>query len=191
MNAGDIMVFGLGGPTTLLEDIGMEVPHGHYVTIPAGKAHVSKDLWRAISQKYVFQLHPGPNGNFPVSPRPVDTSETEALRAQVKALTEETARLRAILLTKEQEQQTKLDDILAILRVGGVVGSHVTSSSETSHERVVSAGVVSGEVPTFIPSQIKPEGVEVQISTTSEESTGAGVNTATTTLRKLRKSGAQ
>ncbi len=191
MNAGDIMVFGLGAPTTLLEDIGMDVPHGHYVTIQAAKAHVSKDLWRAISQKLVFQLHPGPNGNFSQSSRPVDTSETEALRAQVKALTEEGARLRAILLAKEQEQQTKLDDILSLLRVGGQVGASLTASSASVRERADLTGVVSGEVPTFIPSQIKPEGVEVQLSTNLEESAGAGVGAATSTLRKFRKSGGQ
>lgn len=193
MSNGDVRVFGLTPGTHVLTDLGMDVPQGVTVVIPGAKAYASKDLWRAISQKCVFHLNSGPPGVQVKS-----NSELDTLRWQVQALTDENTRLREALVAKAQEPQptpqpstppvdlqaqTKLDDILALLRAGVMPGAG--ASSQRSSEPP--SGVVSGEVPTYIPSQIKPEGVDVQISTTPEESKGAGIGDAASALRNLRK----
>lgn len=188
MSIGDVTVYGLMAGTCLLEDIAMDVPHGTTVTIPGAKAHISKDLWRAISQKLLFQLHSGPGAGLPVGAR-LPEVET-ASQDMTKALKEENAHLRAVLAASELASQTKLDDILTLLRAGGLPVAPA-GHQESVAARAASSGVVSGEVPTFIPSQIKPEGVEVQITTKPEESAGAGVSTATSTLRKLRRGAGQ
>lgn len=182
--SGDIRVMGLVGGTHIIEDLGIDVPHGATVMIPAAKAHVSKDLWRAISQRCVFQLSSAPQVGSGPTPRSPDHAEIEGLRSQVRQLTEENARLVAALAAKEGESQAKLDAILGLLRAGVSVNGIQEHVRPRSSPPV--SDVVSGDVPVFIPSQIKPEGAEVQISTVAEESSGAGVGGAKTALRKLR-----
>jgi hypothetical protein len=193
--SGDVKVFGLTPGTYVLSDIGMDVPQGVTVTIPGAKAYASKDLWRAISQKCVFHLSSGPSvaPGSPVKPN----TEMEDLRGQLKALTDENARLREALAAKVSEAplpsivpaadsqvQAKLDDIMALLRAGGPLPAGYRPGVDSP----VGNGLVSGETPTFIPSTIKPGDVDVvQISTTPEESNGAGIGGAASALRKLRK----
>lgn len=179
MSIGDIRVVGLVMGTHVLEDIGMDVPHGITVTIPAAKACVSKDLWRAISQRCIFQLQSGAPSAVP---KVADTSEADGLREQVRLLLAENARLKTALAVKEEAAQAKLDTILALLQAGGrpqPIGVAKVSTPDL--------GVVSGEVPTFIPSQIKPDNVEVQIVPASMESLGQGVSEAASALRKFRR----
>lgn len=191
MSVGDVQVFGLMGGTCYLEDIGMDVPHGVTVTIPGAKAHVSKDLWRYISQKCLFHIQPGPGASMPMEARP---PVAVPVAPEHQALREENAHLRAVLAANELASQVKLDAILELLRAGGrlpaLAGPQEPLAARAASTGVVS-GVVSGEVPTFIPSTIKPEGVEVQLTTKPEESEGAGVNAASSTLRKLRRGAGQ
>ena len=183
----DVKVIGLMAGTYFLEDIGMEVPQGVTVTIPARDAHISKDLWRAISQRCIFQLKPGPSS--PESSG-ASSAELELLREQVRLLTEANTRLQMRLAAQDppQDSSQKLDAILALLHSSGPValGAPVVRAHAP-----VPDGVVSGDVPTFIPSQIKPEGVDVQISTTPEESAGTGVTDAASALRRFRKTAGQ
>jgi hypothetical protein len=187
MSVGDVQVFGLMAGTCYLEDIAMDVPHGTTVTIPGVKAHVSKDLWRYISQKCLFHIQPGPGASMPMEARPPVAAPVPQ---EQQALREENAHLRAVLAANELASQVKLDAILALLRAGGSLPA-VAGHQEPVAARAVSTGVVSGDVPTFIPSQIKPEGVEVQLTTKPEESEGAGVHAASSTLRKLRRGAGQ
>lgn len=162
----------------------MDVPHGMTVTIPALRAHKSKDLWRAISQKRLFHLQSGPAMAFPPSLPTHDASGVDVYQEHTRILLRENQLLRDALEKKDSEMQSKLDNILGLLQAGVPVAP--PSPVRGTAPQVVT-GVVSGEVPTFIPSQIKPEGVEVQITTTAEESAGAGVSSAASALRKFRK----
>ena len=192
MSGGDVKVIGLTMGTYVIEDIMMDVPMGVTVTIPGARAYASKDLWRGISQKRLFQLHPGSSVPAVVQ-RPPDNVEVDALRGQIRSLVEDNLRLREALATKvpapapqpppppPKLDESKLDDILALLR-SGLAGTAVSGRAEAS-----SNGAVSGDVPNFIPSQIKPENVEVKISTTPEERSGEGVQGAAEALRKFRK----
>lgn len=180
---GDVRVLGLVSPTTVLDDIGMDVPLGVVVEIPGARAHISRDLWRALSQRCIFQLQDGPavtsNGS-----QMLENPELKALREQVRTLTAENARLREA--PPPDAAQSKLDDILALLRQGSPVPGQIPSTQVLPAQASTSE-VVSGEVPTFIPSQIKPEGFQVQVQTKSEESPGTGVTSAAQALRKLRR----
>lgn len=187
MNRGDIQVLGLEAVTCFLEDIGMDVPHGVTVTIPAAKAHTSKDLWRAISQKRLFHLQAGPGMTFPTVPRASEPVGLEAIREQTQSLVEENQRLRRALEAKDSEVQTKLDIILACLQAGVPLATALPGRTLPAVVAAAPTEVVSGEVPTFIPSQIKPENVDARIITKAEESVGAGVASAASALRKMRR----
>jgi hypothetical protein len=56
---GDVTVFGMTMGQCFLEDIRTSVPHMEVVVIPAAQAYSSRDLWLAINQRKVFQLHSG------------------------------------------------------------------------------------------------------------------------------------
>ena len=194
----DVRVLGLIGGVVNLQDIGVTVPCGVTVTIPEMQAHLSKDLWRAISQQCIKQLPsvaaPARAMSFgrevPTYTAPV-TPALEQLQTRVQAVEQENQRLQTALVTKEQESQVKLDAILALLRAGSrVTPPGATAAQPAEHHRQTSdvvSDVVSGDVPSFIPSTIKPEGVVVQITTASVESTGDGIGTAKSALRKFRK----
>ena len=210
MSGGDVKVFGLTPGTHVLSDIGMDVPQGVTVVIPGAKAYASKDLWRAIAQKCIFHLSTGPAGVSTVKPPPNPNVELDTLRGQLRALTDENTRLREALVASNDENtrlretltrasemppspsiapaadpqvQEKLDSIMALLQAGGGPLPTGVFRPELSGN-----GLVVGEAPAFIPSNIKPGDVDVvQISTTSEESNGAGIGGAASALRKLRK----
>lgn len=194
MSVGDVRVVGMMAGTHVIEDIGMDVPHGATITIPAAKAHVSKDLWRAISQRCLFHLAPGPMTQGPASPTLADV---EALREQVRVLTEANLRLQAKLAARETElaardtenPSQKLDAILALLQSGTAPSSIAVAGVARAPARAPES--VVGDAPMFIPSTIKPEGVDVQIDTPAEESAGAGVSEAASALRRFRKGAGQ
>ena len=87
MNAnGDVRVMGLVVPAHLIEDIRVSVARGVTVIIPAGQATRSKDLWRAINQKCLFQLQ---SQGTPMTVPPsggVVSLDTSGLQNRLKAL---------------------------------------------------------------------------------------------------------
>lgn len=56
MSNGDLIVCGVS-EDKLVEDIGLMVPKGDAVPVPAILANKSKDLWRLISQGVIFRLN--------------------------------------------------------------------------------------------------------------------------------------
>jgi hypothetical protein len=169
---GDIRVIGLVPPTHVLEDIRMDVPHGVTVIIPGDKAIQSKDLWRAINQKLVFQL---PSAAAPPPTGPHTSTEDEAHIRQLEA---ENLALRETLKTVQNQQQ-KLDAILAALQGGGGVIIRAPG-------KAVAPDVADGTAPQFIPSEIKPREAETHIEEQREESTAA-VSSAAERLRQIRR----
>lgn len=177
----DVTVFGLLVPTCVLHDIGMDVPHGETVVIPAEKAQRSKDLWRSIGQKQIFRLMQGPQSKKPfppldphILPIPDRTKELEAENQALK--------------TALSTQAAKLDTILSLLQAG-IPLSALTAAPRASTAPV--SQVVGGEAPAFIPSSITPENSEARIEPKRAEVDNTDVSGAAGKLRELRQKGKQ
>jgi len=182
----EIWVMGLVTGTHYLEDIRMTVPDGVITRIPGDTALRSKDLWRAIAQKFVRQVKTVPAPAKVVStPEPIIVpvvvppvpDKHQELEAKTQALEAENKGLRDILKVA-QDQQQKLDAILAAIQ-GGLVARVSTGAEQPAY------GAVDMSAPQFIPSEIKPKDVDSHI----EEKTGeqkAGVSGAADILRKLK-----
>lgn len=186
----DVAVVGLSTDTVPLLDIGMDVPHGVVVRIPADKATQSKDLWRAINQRRVFRLQgmvtpamPPPSSFFP--------EETALLRERITQLERENKELREALAKRPVETESKkLDEILGFLRqaqAGVGVGSMVPAPVVARVSAPVAPAVVEIETPSFIPSTLKMEPTESRVEIAEEASSGGGVSDARSALRKLRR----
>lgn len=195
MMVGDVTVVGIDTSTTVLYDIGMDVPHRGVVTIPADLATISKDLWRAISQRRLFQLHAGSVTQGPVRPTLPPTPQLEVwqekcriLEAENTTLKQTVESLRRELADKPNSAQppptdSRLDEILSLLRSG----VPIVGASTTPRTIPVGTGVVEVEVPAFIPNEIKPKSVEGRIAEVqSETSANSNLGSAADALRKLR-----
>jgi len=174
---GDVRVFGLVAGTHVLEDISRDVPCGVTVTIPGELAVRSKDLWRAISQRCIFQLpSAAPPPQFSTSPeREQLEAQVKELSTQVKALADENRSLRESLQNSNQNYSQKLDTILSALQNRAVfVDRGFTPSPE-----------VEIKAPLFIPSKIIPEDVTVRIDVQGEVIQSDAISVAER-VRKLR-----
>jgi hypothetical protein len=179
--SGDVRVIGLVAGTHILEDIARDVPHGVTVTIPGELAVRSKDLWRAISQKCIFQL---PSASPPSPQLGYDIGQLEG---QISDLA---ARLRALeaenkLLREKTETQTarKLDEIISVLqsRPQTVVITEKEVKTVKPEERV------DGTAPIFLPSKLHPDGAAVVRIDVPGENASSDVIDAANRLRKMRK----
>lgn len=205
---GDVTVVGLDVSTVILGDIGMDVPHQVVVRIPVDLATRSKDLWRAVNQRRLFQLHAGSARQLVVRPTVPPSTGVEKWQEKCRALETENATLRNRITDLEQEvvrlqtanpspvvasasaPDTRLDEILTLLRTGVQVVPPVGSNRPTPTPTTTSPslGVVDVEVPAFIPSEIKPKGIEGRIAEVqSETSENSNLGSAASALRKFRK----
>lgn len=209
MSKGDVKVVAVRTGTVVIDDIGEMVTHGVVVTIPAAKALVSKDLYRMISQRVLFQIHAGPihlPAPLPdlVKPKPepppralVDASPDAAAREAM--LEAEVRHLRDVLDQREQvlyaalvasqnrsaAVEGKLDQVLTAL---ARQPTQVVVQGGTAAARPV-ADLPASDAPLFIPSEIKRTDIEAHVSIESE-SQESGVGDAKAALRRLRKGGA-
>jgi hypothetical protein len=183
----DIQVVGLVPETVSLADIGMDVPHGIVVRIPADKASNSKDLWRALNQHRIFRLMAGPSTPLPV---PVPVSPLLSPRVE-----QELSELRAALAAKDQELQAeraRMDEVLGLLRGLGVQGLGVQMAAPAEYRPraalvALPSDVVEIETPTFIPSTIKGDHSDARVTVEEGGSEGGGVSDARSALRRLRR----
>lgn len=174
---------GLKFGSCLIADIGVDVPHGQLVNIPADRAMQSKDLYRALSQRYITRFTGGANPLLP---------EVTALRARVQALEEENRSLREQIAARpikvapvtphaEPLAQDKLDTILALLQQRPV-------QTPLSYGASPLAVVTDLAPPPFIPSKIRPEEMPSEhIQTESYSSEAGSVTGAAARLRELRR----
>lgn len=190
MNNGDVRVFGLVVGTHVLEDIGMDVPHGREVIIPADKAVRSKDLYRAISQKCIYQLpaQPMPTYAAPVTIIRDDILQerNQFLEQRCKLLETENEQLRESLRTS-MAQGDRLDTILKAIQDvklpdtifvnGGVAAAPVVQE------------IADGTAPQYIPDEIAPKGVETRIDVKTDSVDSAGLSSAADRLRQMRNKG--
>lgn len=207
---GDVTVVGLDPTTTVLRDIRMDVPHRVVVTIPADLATISKDLWLAISQRRLFQLHAGATGPNPVRPTLAPSVIHETWQDRCRYLESENAQLKAALQQNEPktvqvihetvpvspaipaeklEKLEMLDEILSLLKSGALtVAAPAAATSRAVSPTVRTTAVVDVDVPAFIPTEIKPKDVEGRIvEVQSETSTSSTLGSAANALRQFRK----
>jgi hypothetical protein len=178
---GDIRVIGLVAGTHVLEDISRDVPYGVTVTIPGELAVRSKDLWRAISQKCVFQL---PSVSSPQqisinSGKEYLEAQVKELSLQVQTLANENRSLRESLQSSSQTYSQKLDTILSALQNKAVFVDRGAISVSLDE-------VADGTAPVFIPSKIRPEDVSVRIDVQGEV-IKSDVSSVVEQVRRVRK----
>jgi hypothetical protein len=204
----DVIVTNVRMGTYVISDIGIDVPHGVVVHIPSEKALRSKDLWRGISQRTLFQFHPSaihkgalmpvqPPEPLPPPPEPTVYQAPEtlvhALTEHNKALTLAVERRDEVLfalVTEQQrqlaEQGKQLAEAVRLLRERPV---STTAPSNVAGAVPGLPDVVNGDAPVFIPSAIKPKDVESHVNVQTEASEGSSVSGAASALRRLRQGG--
>jgi hypothetical protein len=205
----DVIVTNVRMGTYVISDIGIDVPHGVVVHIPSEKALRSKDLWRGISQRTLFQFHPSaihkgalmpaqpPEPLPPLPPEPTTYQAPEtivhALTEHNKALTLAVERRDEVLFALVAEQQRQLAEqgkqlaeAVRLLRERPLAGA---ASTNTTGSVSGLPDVVNGDAPVFIPSTIKPKDVEAHVSVQTEASEGSSVSGAASALRRLRQGG--
>lgn len=212
MTQGDVTVIGIDTSTTVLFDIGMDVPHRAVVTIPANLASLSKDLWRSLSQRRIFQLHAGPVGQPFTRQNVLPNASFEALQDKCQRLETENAELRntlenmhRVVANHKQELEAcrqelaakapvsldpRVDEILGLLRSGVVTGTGTGTGVPQGAvvKPSIKSTVVEVEAPVFIPAEIKPKSVEGRIAEVqSETSSNTNLGSAADALRKMRQ----
>lgn len=187
---GDVRVVGLVAGNHLLEDISRDVPYGAVVVIPADLALISKDLWRAINQKFLYQLPTIPTTqSLPMPDQEKQRLERYAkeLESHVSRLESENRDLREQLKAWHAKSDVgasgKLDSILAMLQAGVPVQGGFVRGNDSSQKDVP---LVDGTAPTFLPSEIRSKDMEAHIDI-QPASSSSGVSEAAERLRKLRK----
>jgi len=106
MALGDMTVLGMVEDAHTIEDIGVRVPKGVEVTIPQRMVLLSKDLSRAIAQRFVVRVHettPASQVGVSKGERSKFEFETQRLRAQVEALTGRNTLLEAQVETLQKD----------------------------------------------------------------------------------------
>lgn len=185
----DVRVVGLVAGTHLIEDIARDVPYGVVVVIPADMALTSKDLWRAINQKFLYRLPSIPN----TQAAPMPDQEKQRLERYARELESHVSRLQAENSDLKEQLKAwqgksdvalsgKLDSIMAMLQAGvPVQGGSPLRGNDPSQN----VPLVDGSAPTFLPSEIRSKDLEARIDV-QPESSSSGVSEATERLRKLR-----
>ena len=197
VTASDIRVLGLVQGTHVIEDLGRDVAYGVEVRIAARDAALSKDLWRGISTKCLFQIPQAapPAFHYPEPPKaapapivtttavqdPQLTSQVQNLTSQMRTLEEENKSLREAMKQNSDANAEKLDAILSAVQNGAFAAPAGNGATTAPKEEVA-----DGSAPTFLPSQIRPTDMEarIDIQGTSADST---VSSARERLRQLKK----
>jgi hypothetical protein len=172
------------------------------VVIPADLALISKDLWRSLSQKFLYQLPTIPTTQQAAPMQDQEKqrleqyareleghvsrleSENRDLKEQLKAVEGQVARLEALQgIKSDPTLGTKLDSILAMLQSGVPVQGGAVIRGNDSSQR---GSEIDGSAPTFLPSEIRQKDLEARIDI-QPESSSSNVSEAAERLRKLRK----
>lgn len=190
--AGDVRVMGLVSGNHVLEDISRDVPYGVVTTIPGELAVQSKDLWRAISQRYILLISTmAPT--LQQTPSPVFSSERQYLEKQIGELSTRLSTLENEnrLLREQGESQTlqKLNEIISALQQNKhvtVVNEVVRIEEKPKIKEKPEEEKVDGTAPMFFPRRIYPDDVSVRIDVQGESASSEVVGAANR-LREIRK----
>lgn len=169
----------------LIRDIKVSVPHGVTVFISADQAYKSKDLWAGIQQGKIFPLTgPGLLVERAQSVRPQAPAAPPAPSTAVKESQSNEALKSTVEAMKKQ-----LDEIQGALSQMAIVAAAPQPSPAKKAPEVVEeedTGVVGGEIPAFIPDDLKPKDAKSNIKVETETS-NTSVNDTVKMLRKARK----
>lgn len=198
MKMSAIRVIGLVSGSHIVEDIGVSVPYGETVEIPGDTAHRSRDLWRAISQKSLVQVSMAVTQQAQY----VDLDRVKRLEAYISELESKLSSAMTKISTLEaaaretskspepnSETESKLDLILKALQTSNGLGLSHQAHIGVSHafEKYGSKEIVDTSIPQFLPSEIVPKDLDVQLTAQEEASSSTGVSGASNKLRQLRK----
>ena len=192
--SGDVRVVGMVAGNHVIEDLGRDVAYRTLVVIPEKQALMSKDLWRSISQGFLYQIPsaPYPSGGA-VAAIEAEKKRLEKyvveLEAHVVRLQTENAALRRHVDGSSTLHSAKLDEILQAIKSGAVVaapGAGMSSPLSTANPELPEERV-DGAAPTFLPGEIRAKDLDARINIQGEESTSGAVSEAADRLRKLRK----
>jgi hypothetical protein len=193
---GDVRVLGMVAGNHVIEDLGRDVAYRTIVVIPEDQALMSKDLWRGISQGFLFQVPSAPYQTQAAAlPDPdrarldkyVYELEAHVLRLQMdrdRLENEKTALKRQ--LDDSADHSAKLDAILKAVQSGVSTGpQHFQAplARPTPHDN----DFVDGSAPTFLPAEIHPKDLDARINIRGEEATSGVVSDAADRLRQFRK----
>lgn len=185
---GGMVVVGLSTGDVFIEDIQVRVPHKVAVFIPAEKVLRSKDLYRALGQQKVFPLDGGSGISFESTSAVSDEKDT-----RIRELEEENRALRAELAEQKNADvrhlMTALQQNLADIQAGmGRLESRTVAVPTSFGGGAIGAPIkVEIDVPTFLPSEIKPKDAEAQIRIEKQVSEGASLAEAGNKLKELRR----
>ena len=163
---------------------------GVTVSIPSDRAGMSKDLWRAVGQKKLFQW---PQGTAPQHVAPTTHVRDDVLQARnlfleerVRQLEEENRQLRHSL-EAALAQQERLDRILLAVEGVRTVSSAPAQVSGHHGHHASNGEVADGTAPQFIPSEIAPKDASTRIDLVKQEGTDTDMLDAKAKLRKFRR----
>ena len=204
---GGITVCGMVTGTHTIEDIKVNVPHRVAVFIPAEDVIRSRDVQIAIQQRKIFILDnhvvvpPGlrvrgtpPPKRVPAAPPAVSARNDAELQ---KTLRDTQVELRKSM-AREDKSKAREDALAAALAASQEQFAAIQGTLdriEAKESTVVVQGgaggvqasdVVGGDVPKYIPEQIKPEKAETRITVKKEEGS-SNVSGAVSKLREMRK----
>jgi len=177
----------------VIEDIKVSVPHQVAVYIPAEQAYKSKDLWRGLSQRRLFRLTGGSGLVIEPNTKPpsVDETLTEAtidnkkLRRDLERSRQQNVGLQGAI----QSMQGQLGAILQVLgkfENGGIPLAVAPQIAAVQAAQAEANKAVGGEVPSFIPDDIRPDDAKSSISVKAQVIEGSSVMDAAKLLRKAR-----
>lgn len=197
---GGITVVGCVTGTHLIADINIAVPHKIAVYIPAEQVLRSKDLHRSLQTHRIMKLDGGSalrtDLGATVPTRQADNARIAQLEAENKQLRRELAEVQARETALHQalgnlgSLASTLSGIQGTLgRLEGQVGQPVLIQGGLAAAGGAQApsGVVGGEAPTFMPSQITPDNVETSIQVQTETAKESNVSGARSKLREMRE----
>lgn len=192
-------------------DLGLKLVKGMTVYMPEAKARASHDLQRAwrmkgVEIRYVQRARrrrEGSGGSNPVFPAPsrMDAfapvpDEEEDLVLDPEALAERVAELLRPLIRQEVERavgplasslqqvlvQAVADSMPKVVQVAAPA-----AGAPVSRAPVAPVGTMDDDVPVFIPSTIRTDGMKSEIEVRSEQGDDAGLSSAAAALKAARK----
>lgn len=147
---------GMVAPTCLVADLGMSIPYGVEVSIPAEASNTSKDLWVAVNTGKIQRLGPStihretksPDSSptLPSPPIPVTTQGVGSYQV-LEAILAEQVKISREILRAQIETNDLLNQILSAARSGGMSfqGGQIAGSNTVADNN-------SSQPPIFIPS---------------------------------------
>lgn len=147
---------GMVAPTCLVADLGMSIPYGVEVSIPAEASNTSKDLWVAVNTGKIQRLGPStvhreaksPDSS-PTLPSPPITVTAQGVGSYqvLEAILAEQVKISREILRAQIETNDLLNQILSAARSGGMSfqGGQIAGSNTVADNN-------SSQPPIFIPS---------------------------------------